>query len=658
MPPLFLGLDASTQSLKASLLSLNLDIIDECAVHFDTDLPAYNTRGGVLFGPDGEVNSPVMMYVDAIDLLFERIKHKAWAVADIKGVAAAGQQHASVYWNRSSTHILSSVDPSNSLTSQLRDAFSRMLVPNWQDSSTTAECLALEAAVGGPQALAEITGSRAHQRFTGPQIMRFRTREPEAYARTARISLVSSAITTLLCLDGEIKGIDESDACGMNLWAMNRKERGWSEKLLEVVGGGAEGAEELARKLGRVETDGGRVVGQIGRWFVERYGFSPDCAVFPGTGDNPATFLSLTLRESEGLISLGTSDVVLISTNTYHPDAEHHAFFHPAQIAPPSEQETEERSGSEPLRYFNMVVYKNGSLTRQHVRDVYFNKSWDKFNAAIEQLRPKQVTDLPASAAFWWLLPDIVPQDAHGTYKYTTSPSPSPAPNPFFEPPSASATAVRVQNFPDVRQEALALLSTQLLSYRARSSSILSDGGGGASLASTPALERPAPRVGRMYATGGASKNKTILGLLADVMNTKVCRNVEYSYEDKTGTGTGEGGWAWRDAEWNACSVGVAFKARWGWARAHAQTEEGRWISFDRVIQECRAERRKLRSACEASGGGGEKGGEKEGEEGLEEEGIRVVAQPGEGARAYERRIEWWKGLERRALEDQAADGL
>ncbi|ODN86550.1 xylulokinase [Cryptococcus wingfieldii CBS 7118] len=622
--PLFLGLDASTQSLKASLLSARLDILAECAVHFDSDLPAYNTKGGVRFGHNGEVNSPVMMYVDAIDLLFERIKRKGWDVADIKGVAAAGQQHASVYWNRSSTHILSSVDPSNSLTSQLRDAFSRMVVPNWQDSSTTAECQSLEDAVGGPQALAEITGSRAHQRFTGPQIMRFKKIDPEAYGRTARISLVSSAITTLLCLDGEIKGIDESDACGMNLWAMNRKERGWSEELLEVIGGGAEGADELARKLGTVETDGGRIVGQIGKWFVERYGFSPDCAVFPGTGDNPATFLSLTLRESEGLISLGTSDVVLISTNTYHPDAEHHAFYHPAQIAPPSEQETEKRSGSEPLRYFNMVVYKNGSLTREHVRDVYFDKSWDKFNAAIEQLRPKQVTDLPASAAFWWLLPDIVPQGAHGTYKYTTSPKAG----HLFELPSA----VRVQHFPDVRQEALALLSTQLLSYRSRSSTILSDGGG-PFVASTPALESPAPRVGRMYATGGASKNKTILSLLADVLSTKVCRNVEYL--------DGE----WSDAEWNSCSVGVAFKARWGWARANAQTEAGKWISFDQVIQECRAERRKLR------GGEGE-------EKDLEEEGIRVVAQPGEGARAFERRIEWWKGLEQKALEDQAAGEL
>lgn len=132
--------------------------------------------------------------------------------------------------------------------------------------------------------------------------MRFLRLQPEAYAATDRISLVSSAITTLLCLDGEVKGIDESDACGMNMWRMDDEERGWNIDLLNAIAG-KDGAEELRRKLGVVETDGGKVVGKIGKWFVERYGFSPVCCVFPGTGDNPATFLSLTRRSSHQVIT-------------------------------------------------------------------------------------------------------------------------------------------------------------------------------------------------------------------------------------------------------------------------------------------------------------------------------------------------------------------
>lgn len=205
-----------------------------------------------------------------------------------------------MYWSTDAPRILSSISPTSPLAPQLAGAYSRTTIPNWQDSSTTPECRALDEAFGGSAGLAHATGSKAHERFTGAQIMRFRRLFSDDYARTDRISLVSSAITTLLCLDGEVKGIDESDACGMNMWCMSTERRGWNRTALEVIAGdqaGGGGAEELERKLGKVESDGGRVVGNIGQWFVKRYGFHPDCCVFPGTGDNPATFLSLT-RES------------------------------------------------------------------------------------------------------------------------------------------------------------------------------------------------------------------------------------------------------------------------------------------------------------------------------------------------------------------------
>lgn len=250
---------------------------------------------------------------------------------------------------------------------QLEGAFSRDIIPNWQDHSTVEQCDALDAAVGGGKELARITGSKAHARFTASQIWRFKTYFPDAYAATDRISLVSSYVTTLLCADGEVKGIDESDACGMNLWDMRSEGRGWSQVVLDVIAPGE--GEELARKLGRVETDGGRVVGNIGRWYVERYGFDPECVVVPGTGDNPATFLSFSLREREGMISLGTSDVVLVSTAEYTPHPDFHAFFHPAMIAPPSVQDTAGRETSEKLRYFNMLVYKS-ELRRVHPADI------------------------------------------------------------------------------------------------------------------------------------------------------------------------------------------------------------------------------------------------------------------------------------------------
>ncbi len=74
---------------------------------------------------------------------------------------------------------------------------------------------------------------------------------------------------------------------------MGEVDRGWNRQVLEVVAE-KRGVAELERKFGVVESDDGRLVGKVGKWFVERYGFNPECYVFPGTGDNPATFLSLT----------------------------------------------------------------------------------------------------------------------------------------------------------------------------------------------------------------------------------------------------------------------------------------------------------------------------------------------------------------------------
>ena len=60
------------------------------------------------------------------------------------------------------------------------------------------------------------------------------------------------------------------------------------------------------------------------------------------------------MRPSEGLVSLGTSDVVLVSTTSYNPNPEYHAFFHPAHLS------TDPSS----TRYFNMLVYKSTSSSR------------------------------------------------------------------------------------------------------------------------------------------------------------------------------------------------------------------------------------------------------------------------------------------------------
>lgn len=213
------------------MLSATLNIVHSDIVNFDSELPHYKTKDGVYRDPSvtGRIVSPTLMWVEALDLILERLSSKL-DFAKIAAVSGSGQQHGSVYWKTGSSVKLSALDSKKQLVDQLVDAFSIKESPIWMDSSTTEQCKAIEKAVGGALELSRITGSRAHERYTGPQIRRIFETQPNVYRDTERISLVSSFVASLLV--GGYACIDETDGAGMNL--MDIKQRAWSKIALEV----------------------------------------------------------------------------------------------------------------------------------------------------------------------------------------------------------------------------------------------------------------------------------------------------------------------------------------------------------------------------------------------------------------------------------------
>src|SRR4030095_3806329 len=95
--------------------------------------------------------------------------------------------------------------------------------PIWMDSTTTDECKEITAGVGSELLLARRTGSRAFERFTGPQIRKFFKCSPSAYENTDRIHLVSSFLASVLA--GRHAPVEPGDASGMNL--MDLGARNW-----------------------------------------------------------------------------------------------------------------------------------------------------------------------------------------------------------------------------------------------------------------------------------------------------------------------------------------------------------------------------------------------------------------------------------------------
>ena len=211
-----LGIDASTQSISALIIDLDSgEFVCENSINFDEKLPEFNTVNGVIEGnTDGEVFSNPLMWLNALELLFEDISKKC-DVKKIKAISGAGQQHGSVYLNANWLKNINKLKSNISLSEQIRPCLSRLEAPIWMDTSTKIECEEISNAIGGKDNVCRKSGSISIERFTGPQIRRFYKTSPDSYLQTKRIHLVSSFICSIL--SGKDCPIDTGDGAGMNL---------------------------------------------------------------------------------------------------------------------------------------------------------------------------------------------------------------------------------------------------------------------------------------------------------------------------------------------------------------------------------------------------------------------------------------------------------
>jgi xylulokinase len=378
---LYLGLDSSTQSLTAIVLDVDGDrtrIVFESSLQFDDALPQYGTRHGVLprSDPSVAVSSP-LLWADALDVMMARIAASDLDLQQLEAIAGSAQQHGSVYFNANAPSALAKLDPARRPGAQLAAALSRLVAPIWMDSSTSAECAELTAAVGGSTALAARTGSRAFERFTGPQIRKFFKTDTAAYAATARIHLVSSFLASLLA--GHDAPIDPGDASGTNL--MDLAAAQWWPAALEAT------SPSLATKLPAIAPSW-TIAGTLSPYWQRRHRL-PAARVVSWSGDNPCSLIGTGLvREGVAAISLGTSDTIFGLMRAPRIDATltGHVF------------------GAPTGDYMGLTCFANGSLARERVRDM-FGLTWSGFSEALAATPPGN----NGRVLLPWFDPEITP---------------------------------------------------------------------------------------------------------------------------------------------------------------------------------------------------------------------------------------------------------
>jgi len=241
--------------------------------------------------------------------------------------------------------------------------------------------------------------------------------------------------------------------------------------------------------------DSGSPIGPVSPYFVQKYGLNPEALATVWTGDNPASVIGLGLTQpGQVAISLGTSDTFFGTMDKCQTDASGEGHVF----------------GSPAGGYLTLICFKNGSLAREKIREHYKISDWKKFGALVAQTPPGN----NGGILLPWFEPEIVPRvNQPGIHRFDLDENDAPA-------------------------NCRAIFEAQMLSMRLHSQWM-----------------QVAPE--EIFVTGGASNDRTLLQVLADVMNCRVLR-IEIS---------------------KSAALGAALQAAHGWLAAN-----GKHTKWDKLV--------------------------------------------------------------------------
>jgi xylulokinase len=277
---LFAGLDVSTQSCKLVVIDdESKEILHVDTINYDNDLPNYNTKNGVIQNmPEGVSESDPKMWIEAVDILFDRLKNFSVDQGNIKCISVSGQQHGLV-----------AIDNTGNLT--------RSNSKLWNDFSTLEECEILTEKIGGHDKMISEVGNSQRTGYTAAKIFHMVRHEPELYKQTSTLFLVHNYINYYLT--GGVSVMEPGDASGLALW--NPKTGEWSDNVIEAIDS------DLKSKLPLIKPSY-ETIGNISADLASRFGFSADCRIDAGSGDNMYGAIGTgNVKPGIVTISLGTS---------------------------------------------------------------------------------------------------------------------------------------------------------------------------------------------------------------------------------------------------------------------------------------------------------------------------------------------------------------
>jgi len=187
----------------------------------------------------------------------------------------------------------------------------------WNDGRTFEETDYLNNVIG-KEALSKYTGNIAFAGFTAPKLLWVKKNEPDNFAKIKKIMLPKDYLAYKL---SGVHCTDYSDASGMLL--LDVEHKCWSKEMLKIC----DITEEQMPKLFESYEEVGTLLPEI----AKELGFSTDCKIVAGAGDNAAAAIGTgTVGAGKCNLSLGTSGTIFITNEKFGVDSFNalHSFAH------------------------------------------------------------------------------------------------------------------------------------------------------------------------------------------------------------------------------------------------------------------------------------------------------------------------------------------
>ena len=282
---LYIGIDLGTSAVKLLLMDSDGKIVNIVSREYPLYFPH----------PGWSEQKPEDWYAPTMDGIKELIKDVD--KSQVAGISFGGQMHGLVILDKEDNVIRPAI--------------------LWNDGRTTEETDYLNNVIG-KEKLSEYTANIAFAGFTAPKILWVKNKEPENFAKIAKIMLPKDYIAYKLT---GVHCTDVSDASGMLLFDV--KNRKWSKEMCDICG---ISETQLAKCYESYEA-----VGTVLPQIAAELGIPESCKVAAGAGDNAAAAVGTgTVGDNMCNISLGTSGTIFISSKKFGVDKFNalHSFAH------------------------------------------------------------------------------------------------------------------------------------------------------------------------------------------------------------------------------------------------------------------------------------------------------------------------------------------